>query len=57
MMQGMSNKTICRTLNLAEPTVKNHVTSILQALNVKNRTEAVVAVNKLGTRSMTRVKS
>lgn len=53
MMQGMSNKTICRTLNLAEPTVKNHVTSILQALNVKNRTEAVVEVNKL----MTRVKS
>ena len=57
MMQGMSNKTICRTLNLAEPTVKNHVTSILQALNVKNRTEAVVAVNRLGTRSMTRIKS
>jgi DNA-binding NarL/FixJ family response regulator len=57
MMQGMSNKTICRTLSLAEPTVKNHVTSILQALNVKNRTEAVIAVNKLGTRSMTRVKS
>jgi DNA-binding NarL/FixJ family response regulator len=57
MMQGMSNKTICRTLNLAEPTVKNHVTSILQALNVKNRTEAVVAVNRLGTKSMTRIKS
>lgn len=57
MMQGMSNKTICRTLDLAEPTVKNHVTSILQALHVKNRTEAVVAVNRLGARSMTRIKS
>lgn len=25
MMQGKSNKLICRSLNLAEPTVKNHV--------------------------------
>src|SRR5689334_18203187 len=29
MMQGKSNKAICRILNLAEPTVKNHVTAIL----------------------------
>lgn len=48
VMQGKSNKTICRVLNLAEPTVKNHVTAILRALNVTNRTEAVVAVNQLG---------
>lgn len=48
MMQGKSNKTICRTLNLAEPTVKNHVTAILKALSVSNRTEAVVAANSLG---------
>lgn len=48
VMQGKSNKTICRTLNLAEPTVKNHVTAILRALKVSNRTEAVIAVNELG---------
>jgi DNA-binding NarL/FixJ family response regulator len=48
MMQGNSNKVICRTLNLAEPTVKNHVTAILRALKVSNRTEAVIAVNELG---------
>jgi DNA-binding NarL/FixJ family response regulator len=48
MMQGKSNKLICRTLDLAEPTVKNHVTAILKALNVTNRTEAVVAVASLG---------
>lgn len=48
MMEGKNNKTICRILSLAEPTVKNHVTAILKALNVTNRTEAVVAVNKLG---------
>jgi len=48
MMQGKSNKAICRVLNLAEPTVKNHVTAILKALEVSNRTEAVIAVGELG---------
>jgi len=48
MMQGKSNKAICRVLNLAEPTVKNHVTAILKALEVSNRTEAVIAVSGLG---------
>jgi DNA-binding NarL/FixJ family response regulator len=48
MMQGKSNKAICRVLNLAEPTVKNHVTGILKALEVSNRTEAVIAVGELG---------
>lgn len=48
MMQGKSNKAICRVLDLAEPTVKNHVTAILKALGVTNRTEAVIAVRELG---------
>ena len=48
MMRGKSNKAICRTLALAEPTVKYHVTAILKALKVTNRTEAVMAVVKLG---------
>lgn len=48
LMQGKSNKMICRALNLAEPTVKNHVTFILRALKVSNRVEAVIAVNELG---------
>jgi len=46
MLQGKSNKAICRILNLAEPTVKNHVTAILKTLKVTNRTEAVVKVSK-----------
>lgn len=46
LMQGKSNKEICRALNLAEPTVKNHVTAILKAFNVTNRTEAVVKATK-----------
>ncbi len=48
MMQGKSNKAICRRLELAEPTVKNHVTAILKALGVSNRTEAVLAAAALG---------
>jgi DNA-binding NarL/FixJ family response regulator len=48
VMQGKRNKAICRVLNLAEPTVKNHVTAILKALGVSNRTEAVIAVGELG---------
>jgi DNA-binding NarL/FixJ family response regulator len=48
IMQGKSNKLICRQLDLAEPTVKNHVSAILKALKVNNRTEAVVAVTALG---------
>jgi DNA-binding NarL/FixJ family response regulator len=48
MMQGKSNKAIGRTLDLAEPTVRNHVTAVLKALNVTNRTEAVIAAAALG---------
>jgi DNA-binding NarL/FixJ family response regulator len=48
MMQGRSNKVICRALDLAEPTVKNHVTAILKALKATNRTEAVVKAREMG---------
>jgi DNA-binding NarL/FixJ family response regulator len=48
MMQGKSNKVISRRLEVAEPTVKHHVTAILKALKVANRTEAVIAVGSLG---------
>jgi DNA-binding NarL/FixJ family response regulator len=47
LMRGKSNKAISRTLNLAEPTVKNHVRAILKALKVNNRTEAAVAGGEL----------
>jgi len=48
MMRGKSNKAISRELRLAEPTVKNHVTAILKALKVTNRTEAALAAGSLG---------
>jgi DNA-binding NarL/FixJ family response regulator len=48
LVQGQPNKLICRGLDLAEGTVKIHVTAILKALNVSNRTQAVITVGKLG---------
>lgn len=44
LVQGKSNKLICRELQIAEPTVKNHITAILKALKVSSRTEAMAAV-------------
>jgi len=46
--RGKSNKEICRRLDIAEATVKNHVTAIFKALKVRNRTEAALAVGELG---------
>jgi DNA-binding NarL/FixJ family response regulator len=50
LVQGKPNKIICRELGLAEGTVKIHVTAILKALGVTNRTQAVIAVSRLGMR-------
>jgi DNA-binding NarL/FixJ family response regulator len=48
MTQGKSNKVISRTLDMAEATVKTHITAILKSLKVSNRVEAVIAVGQLG---------
>jgi DNA-binding NarL/FixJ family response regulator len=48
LVHGKANKLICRELGLAEGTVKIHVSAILRALNVTNRTHAVLAVARLG---------
>lgn len=48
MGQGLSNKGICRRLNVAEGTVKLHVTAILRALNTSNRTQAVIEATRRG---------
>ena len=45
--QGHSNKGIARVLRLAEGTVKLHISAILRALGVDNRTSAVVAAARL----------
>ncbi|WP_374339288.1 response regulator [Methyloversatilis sp.] len=48
MVQGKPNKEICRELNLAEGTVKVHITAILKALGAANRTQAVLAASRIG---------
>lgn len=48
MAQGKPNKVIASELEIAEATVKSHVTEILRVLRVSNRTQAVIAAGKLG---------
>lgn len=42
MAKGGSNKQIAYELNIAEATVKSHVSSILRKLNVTNRVQAIL---------------
>jgi DNA-binding NarL/FixJ family response regulator len=46
--EGKSNKQIARELELSEHTVKIHVTRILRALGVSNRTQAAVIARAQG---------
>jgi DNA-binding NarL/FixJ family response regulator len=48
LAQGHSNKEIGLRLELAEITVKMHVSAIFRALNVANRTQAVLVARRLG---------
>jgi two-component system response regulator DegU len=48
MAEGKSNKLIGESLFISEKTVKNHVSSILQKLEVDDRTQAVIAAIKNG---------
>jgi DNA-binding NarL/FixJ family response regulator len=50
VIQGKPNKIIARELDVSEGTVKAHLSSVLRAFNVRNRTEAVYAAAKLGLR-------
>jgi DNA-binding NarL/FixJ family response regulator len=51
LVQGKTNKAIARELDLAEQTVKAHISAVLRALSVSNRTQAVIAVAQLGLNS------
>jgi DNA-binding NarL/FixJ family response regulator len=48
LMDGHSNKEIGIRLGLAEITVKTHLTAIFRLLGVVNRTQAVMAIRRLG---------
>ena len=47
LAQGCANKAIGGMLAMSEGTVKVHIAAIFRALNVTNRTEAVLAIQRL----------
>ena len=50
IFQGKSNRDIAQTLNIIEATAKAHVSAIFRELDVVNRTQALLAAQKLGFR-------
>lgn len=50
LVAGLPNKLIARRLDIAESTVKIHVSAILRELRVTSRTQALIAVAKAGVR-------
>lgn len=48
LADGKSNRAIAETLYISEKTVKNHVSNILQKMNVNDRTQAVVTAIRNG---------
>lgn len=50
VIQGKPNKLIARELEVSEHTVKAHLSSVMRALDARNRTEAVYAAAKMGMR-------
>ncbi len=48
LCEGKTNKLIARDLGLAENTVRVHVSSILETLEVSRRSEAILKAQKLG---------
>ena len=48
--RGLPNKLIARQLNIAESTVKAHLTAVYTALGVRNRTEAAYQASREGVR-------
>lgn len=55
LVEGKPNKIICRELSVSEGTVKTHVSAILRALNVANRTQVLFALSRLGVQLPPRV--
>jgi DNA-binding NarL/FixJ family response regulator len=45
--QGMLNKQIAYDLHVSEATIKAHATAIFRKLDVRNRTQAVIAISQL----------
>ncbi len=47
-LKGAPNKVIARELSISEGTVKSHLSTVFRLLNVRNRTEALYCVARMG---------
>jgi DNA-binding NarL/FixJ family response regulator len=47
LLRGKTNREIAMTLTISERTVKHYMTALMQKLQVRNRTEVVLAAQKL----------
>jgi DNA-binding NarL/FixJ family response regulator len=50
LLKGLPNKLIARRLDIADSTVKVHVSAVLQTLGVATRTQALIAATRMGLR-------
>ncbi|EGL19298.1 spore germination protein GerE [Paenibacillus sp. HGF7] len=48
LVQDKTTKDIAQQLFISEKTVRNHISNVMQKLNVKGRSQAVVELIKLG---------
>lgn len=48
LVQDKTTKDIAKLLFISEKTVRNHISNVMQKLNVKGRSQAVVELIRLG---------
>lgn len=48
LVQDKTTKEIAQALFISEKTVRNHISNVMQKLNVKGRSQAVVELVRLG---------
>ena len=48
LVLNKNTKDISVELNISEKTVRNHISNVMQKLNVKNRSSAILELIKLG---------
>ena len=48
LIKNNSVKEIAKELNISEKTIRNHISNVIQKLGVKNRTQAIIELIKLG---------
>ena len=48
LAKGLSNKQIANVLNIAEPTVKMHISALLRVFGVQNRVQILIKATQKG---------